>query len=185
MPWSLKRYQESNQSHFLTFSCYRRQQKFQESCLRDLFVRCLEQTRVRFGLRVYGFVVMPEHVHLLISEPDVDLLASAVQSLKLAMAKRAPAVSQSALAAPPFWQRRYYDHNIPDYEKFEEKLRYIHCNPVTRGLVEKPEDWAWSSFRHYASGEAGIVEIESEWTASRRQFEVRLNSVPTEETTPR
>jgi putative transposase len=99
MPWSLKRYHESNQSHFLTFSCYRRQQKFQELCLRDLFVRCLEQTRLRFGMRVYGFVVMPEHVHLLISEPDGSSLASAVQSLKLAMAKRAPAVSQSALAA--------------------------------------------------------------------------------------
>jgi len=85
-----------------------------------------------------------------------------VQSLKLAVAKRAAAVSQSVLA-PPFWQKRYYDHNIPDHEKFVEKLRYIHHNPVTRGLVEKPEDWAWSSFRHYARVEAGIVEIESEW----------------------
>jgi putative transposase len=184
MPWSLKRYQESEQSHFLTFSCYRRQQNFRESRLRDLFVRCLEQTRVRFGLRVYGFVVMLEHVHLLVSEPDRSSLASAVQSLKLALAKRLPAVGRNVLA-PPFWQKRYYDHNISDDEKFIEKLRYIHHNPVMRGLVEKPGDWAWSSFRHYARGEAGIIEIESDWTARRRDCEVCLGSLPPGVTTPR
>ena len=139
---------------------------------------------MRFGMRVYGFVVMPEHVHLLVSEPDGSLLASAVQSLKLAVAKRAAAVSRSILASL-FWQKRYYDHNIPDHEKFVEKLRYIHHNPVTRGLVEKPEDWAWSSFRHYASGEAGNAEIESELTARRRECEARSNPPPPEETTPR
>ena len=66
-----------------------------------------------------------------------------------------------------------------------EKLRYIHRNPVMRGLVETPEDWAWSSFRHYVSGEAGVVEIESEWAARRREREVRFEAPPPEETTPR
>ena len=50
-----------------------------------------------------------------------------------------------------------------------EKLRYIHRNPVKRRLVERPEDWRWSSFRHYASGEIGVVEIESQWTARIRE----------------
>ena len=50
-----------------------------------------------------------------------------------------------------------------------EKLRYMHRNPVKRGLVQHPKDWAWSSFRHYATGAEGIVEIESEWTARRRE----------------
>jgi putative transposase len=68
----------------------------------------------------------------------------------------------------PFWQKRYYDHNIRTYEKFVEKLRYIHRNPVKRGLVDKPEDWARSSFLHYATGQSGVVEIESDWTARRR-----------------
>jgi len=53
--------------------------------------------------------------------------------------------------------------------KFVEKLRYIHRNPVTRGLVAQPEDWEWSSFRHYATGETGMVEIESQWTARKRE----------------
>jgi putative transposase len=50
-----------------------------------------------------------------------------------------------------------------------EKLRYMHGNPVTRGLVASPEDWTWSSFRHYATGEDGAVEIESQWTARKRE----------------
>lgn len=49
-----------------------------------------------------------------------------------------------------------------------EVIRYIHRNPVKRGLVEKPEDWQWSSFRHYATGKKGTVEIESQWIAFRR-----------------
>jgi len=50
-----------------------------------------------------------------------------------------------------------------------EKLRYIHRNPVNRGLVARPEDWPWSSFRHYATGETGVVEIESQWTVRKRE----------------
>lgn len=69
----------------------------------------------------------------------------------------------------PFWQKRYYDRNIRNHKEFVKKLRYIHRNPVTAGLVDKPEDWKWSSFRHYLSGEWCGVEIESEWTARERE----------------
>ncbi len=68
-----------------------------------------------------------------------------------------------------FWQRRYYDFNVWNPEKTTEKLRYMHRNPVKRGLVARPEDWKWSSFRHYATGLDGTLEIESEWTARRRE----------------
>ena len=68
----------------------------------------------------------------------------------------------------PTRQARYYDFNVWSEPKFVEKLRYIHRNPVTRGLVARPEDWVWSSFRHYAN-EASPVEIESQWTARRRE----------------
>ena len=73
-----------------------------------------------------------------------------------------------APAEAQFWQRRYYDFNVHSEEKRVEKLRYMHRNPVKRGLVEKPEQWPWSSFRHYATGQVGAVEIESQWTAFRR-----------------
>jgi putative transposase len=74
----------------------------------------------------------------------------------------------------PFWQRRFYDFNVWTKKKRIEKLKYMHRNPVARGLVEKPEDWLWSSFRHYALGEVGIVDIESEWTGRKREREVNV-----------
>ena len=107
---------------------------------------------------------MPEHVHLLVSEPESGTLAQAMQSLKQGVARRL-----ALRAADPFWQERYYDFNVWSERKFVEKLRYIHRNPVHRGLVAQPEDWPWSSFLHYATGEPGAVEIESQWTARKRE----------------
>ena len=70
----------------------------------------------------------------------------------------------------PFWQKRYYDRNVRSVREFGIKLRYLHRNPVKRGLVCEPGDWEWSSFRHYAFREMGVVEIESEWTGRDREF---------------
>ena len=75
--------------------------------------------------------------------------------------------------AGAFWQKRYYDCNVREEREFREKLRYIHRNPVKRGLVLEAGDWKWSSFRHYALREKGVVEIESEWTARDRQRRAR------------
>lgn len=107
---------------------------------------------------------MPEHVHLLLNEPERSTLAQALKSLKQGVARRL-----ALRADEPFWEARYYDFNVWSERKFVEKLRYIHRNPVHRGLVARPEDWLWSSFRHYATGEQSLVEIESKWTARRRE----------------
>jgi putative transposase len=68
-----------------------------------------------------------------------------------------------------FWQARYYDFNVYTRKKRVEKLRYMHRNPVKRELVKEPQEWRWSSFRHYLTGEEGVVEIESEWTGRKRE----------------
>ena len=107
MPYGLKRYQQSGQSHFVTFSCYRRRPYRVPSKVSALFLACLEQMRRRYGFRVYGYVVMPEHVHLLVSEPDVELLATAIQALKIAVSRGA--WSAGWREEQPFWQKRYYD----------------------------------------------------------------------------
>jgi putative transposase len=112
-------------------------------------------------MHVYGFVVMPEHVHLLVSEPQCGTVANAMQSLKIASAKRGKRVQVMRDQNLPFWQKRYYDRNEWNHKEFLEKLKYIHRNPVKRGLVERAEDWKWSSFRHYANGEDCGVAIES------------------------
>jgi putative transposase len=146
VPLGLKRFQKSKQSHFVTFSCYRRQAFLRDARLCHIFVQSLERTRRKYEFLVYGYVVMPEHVHLLVSEPDVGVLATAIQALKISAARQA--IKFGAGDEGTFWQTRYYDHNVRTYESFVEKLRYIHRNPVKRGLVERPEDWTWSSFRH-------------------------------------
>jgi putative transposase len=193
MPRGLLRYHESGQSHFITFSCYRRKPKFADTRFYDLFPLCLEAMRLRFRMRIYGYVVMPEHVHLLVSEPEHGNLAGAMHYLKLSFSKRAKSLSGAQVSVQtkdanlghqhqrfdansgpvePFWQKRYYDRNVRSVREFGIKLRYLHRNPVKRGLVRDPGDWKWSSFRHYAFREMGIVEIESEWTGRDRELKV-------------
>ena len=128
-----------------------------------IFEAALERLRRKFRLRVYGYVVMPEHVHLMLSEPERETLADALKSLKQGVSRRLIGNAEH------FWQKRYYDFNVRNHPQFVEKLRYIHRNPVKRGLCERPEDWEWSSFRHYATGREGPVEIESEWTTRKRE----------------
>jgi putative transposase len=144
-----------------------------------MFESALERVRHSYKLYIYGYVVMPEHVHLLLSEPHRDrgplktgfsssgdiphTLAEALKSLKQGISRRLIGEAEH------FWQKRYYDFNVRNYAQFGEKLQYIHRNPVKRGLCERPEDWPWSSFRHYATGAEGRVEIESESTARKRE----------------
>jgi putative transposase len=158
------RYQQTGEFHFLTFSSFRRQPYLSPVAAMELFEDALERVRLRYLFAVAGYVVMPEHVHLLVNEPGRGLLSRTVQALKLSVSMRS--------RERPFWQAHYYDFNVSSHQKFVEKLRYIHRNPVKRGLVTKPEEWLWSSYRHYQTGMHGTVEIESEWTAYARGWQL-------------
>ena len=169
----LKRYYGRGDLHFVTFSCYRRRPFLGTRRARDRFVKILDQVRVRHGFRLIGYVVMPEHVHLLLSEPPKGNPSKALQVLKqevsgaLRNSKRKSPPGQLALRFPEtqaddkhFWQRRFYDFNVWSEKKLREKLHYMHRNPVERGLVCHPKDWPWSSFSFYAKGEAGLIRID-------------------------
>jgi putative transposase len=160
VPSQLRRYQFGGDFHFITFSCYHRLPYLGSESSRALFERSLEQIRSRYIFHVFGYVVMPEHVHLLVSEPKRGTLSRAIQALKTSVSKQS--------VQKPFWQIRYYDFNVRSRAKQTEKLRYVHRNPVTRGFVTRPDEWKASSFRHYLTGEAGVVQIESTWTAGKR-----------------
>ena len=170
MPSGLKRFHHSGQSHFVTFTCYHRLPHLADDKTCQAFVLALERARKLYQFRVYGFVAMPERVHLLISEPESGTIAKAVQALKLSSSLRTTAARECSNDRPPLWQKRYYDRNIRDYAEFVEKLQYLHRNPVMRGLVGRAEDWKWGSFRHYALREECGVEIESQWTADKRDI---------------
>jgi len=160
MTKGLVRYQNAGDLHFVTFSCYHRQPYLGTVQARSLFEHSLETMRLRYDFFITGYVVMPEHVHLLISEPKKALLSKALQALKLSVMMQRK--------ERPFWQARYYDFNVYTERKRVEKLQYMHRNPVKRGLVADPDAWAWSSCNHYYTGEDGVVEIESLYTAARR-----------------
>ena len=155
MPWGLKRYDGTGGLHFITWSCHRRRPLLDTEPTRDLLLTVLERMRERYRFGVVGYVVMPEHVHMLISEPQIGDPSTVLQAVKLGFTRRSRATGQ-------FWQRRFYDFNVWSQRKEVEKLKYMHRNPVARGLVEKPDDWKWSSYRSYAYGEDGVVRI-NDW----------------------
>ena len=120
-----------------------------------------------------GYVVMPEHVHLLISEPAKGDPSKVLQVLKQKVSRAFRGSStrlggQSPLTFPAktaesraFWQRRFYDFNVWSAKKLFEKLEYMHENPVKRQLVSHAKDWPWSSWSHYAKQECGLIAIDS------------------------
>ena len=176
MASGLERFYGSADLHFITASCYRRQPLLGSAWRRELFVQALEQVRQRYQFVLVAYVVMPEHFHLLISEPERANPSVVIQALKLGVARRIVAAQKRRdrrncrqpsllqdLPSSRVWQARFYDYNVWSGRKRTEKMRYIHRNPVRRGLVETPDQWRWSSFRAYAYGETGLVRV-NDWS---------------------
>ena len=175
MPSGLHRTYGAHHLHFITCSCCRRLPFLGSARARDRFLVILEQTRQRYRFVIVGFVVMPEHIHLLVTEPGVGTPSTVMQVLKqrtaralLAKKKRKDPRQRDlfgdATSRRAFWQARFYDFNVWTSRKGFEKLRYMHRNPVKRGLVESPEQWRWSSYRFYLLGETGPVRVNQGWT---------------------
>jgi putative transposase len=165
MPRGLKRYYGGNDLHFITCSCYQRRPWLDSAPRRDLFLKILEEVRKEHRFVVLGYVVMPEHFHLLMSEPQIGDPSTAMQSVKQMYAQRVIPRHRSHDPAKrskpaPIWQPRFYDFNVYTERKRIEKLRYMHWNPVKRGLVDEPEQWPWSSFRYCHYGEPGLVRVD-------------------------
>jgi len=169
MPKGLRRIHGGGDFHFITCSCYRRHPWLKSVRRRKVFLEILEQVRKKYRFIVAGYVVMPEHFHLLMSEPQQGTPSTVMQVLKQRVArrllpkKRTHDPRQQELFAdersPKFWQSRFYDFNVYSKKKHAEKLRYMHRNPVKRGLVQRPEQWEWSSFLYYAEGRKAKVKL--------------------------
>jgi putative transposase len=176
--------------HFITTSCYQRRPLLDAVSRRDLFLEVLEHVRRRYHFVVVGYVVMPEHVHLLVSEPERGNPSTVMQAIKQGFARRVlgglraegrrKTFSPQAASQPTFatdakvgqpqhiWQRRFYGFVLWSAQKRQEKLHYIHRNPVERGLVAEPEQWLWSSARHYLLDECGPVLVNERVEAKMR-----------------
>ena len=152
MPHGLKRYQQTGHLHFITFSCHNRLPLLAPPHAKHIVEHQLDHLRTTHAFDLHGYVLMPEHVHLLLSEPTHHPLATTLKILK-------QQTSKLLGNGDPFWLPRYHDFNVRTEAKRLEKLRYIHRNPVKRGLVPHPEDYPWSSFRHYASTTSTRITI--------------------------
>jgi len=127
--------------------------------------------RCRYRFTVVGYVVMPEHFHLLMSESETRNPSTLMQVLKQRVVRATRQGSREADCGhhgvletgveqeDHFWQRRFHDFNVWSASKEREKLIYMHYNPVKRGLVSRPEHWAWSSARDYAGEKGRPVKV--------------------------
>ena len=176
-----KHYYGLNHLHFLTSSTYRRVRLFDSDRLKQQFVVTLAELRRELGFQIVGYVLMPEHLHLLLWPSNQANPSQIMQKLEGRMAKfilkslrqnRHRSWCEKMLARltlPPtvhdeahcrVWQRRFYDLNIWSEKKRLEKLTYMHNNPVKRGLAKEPGDWPWSSWRFYYREDASLLAMD-------------------------
>lgn len=147
------------QLHFITCSCFHRQPFLTTPERRDFFLEELERLRISESFRVEGYVVMPTHIHILISEPEKGNPSTVMQLLKQRTGLKFNREMKRPVGSQ-FWQKRFHDFNVYTHEKRVEKIHYMHDNPRRKGLVEDPWDWKWSSCRYYRTGEPGMVTVD-------------------------
>jgi len=157
-------YDAEGEVHEYTFSTYRRQPFLLDNEFRRIFPKNLDRARRKHGFLVWAYVLMPEHIHLLIPARTA-LTADILSSIKQPFTKRIVAklkkenpelltkmVSGAKRGNSPysFWQvGGGFDRNVKEVDDYWTCIEYIHWNPVRRGLTEQPQDWPWSSARFY------------------------------------
>ena len=166
---------------FITSSTYRRTQVFRSPRFCDFFVQHLEGVRQKMHCLLIGWVLMPEHFHLLLKPQPAETTPLIVKELKEETAKRILKTLRenlhhawcrqtlARLTLPPtvhdesqfrLWNRRFHPFHIYSEEKRLEKLNYMHNNPVKRGLVNSPGEWPWSSWRYYYLQDASVLRMD-------------------------
>ena len=157
---------------FLTFSCHQRLPLLGRPEWRDAFAESVATARARCGFRLLAWVAMPEHVHLILVPGNACKVSRILVAIKQPIAQQAlhrwrsegaPILPKLEVSAGRhrYWQAGGgFDRLVRDDDELEREVRYIHANPVRRGLVAQPTDWPWSSARWYAGDKAGAVPID-------------------------
>jgi putative transposase len=171
-----RRYDIPGDVHCLTFSCFQRMPLFSRERSCTWMLQALELGRTRQMYDLWAYVVMPEHVHVVLwPRPDVTI-ASLLTTIKQSVAKRAllwlrqeaPEFLEQLEDRQPNGQRHYrfwqrgggYDRNLRTVADIHRNIEYVHANPVRRGLVKAPDDWPWSSYRAWQTGEDRPIAID-------------------------
>lgn len=154
-------------AHFVTFSCYKRRRLLDHDLARRIVLGVLNSQLSSQAARLIGFVLMPDHIHAIVWFPKTGQLPTFMKLWKQCSSRNIrhkvlPQLSsyQNHIKADdPFWQRKYHAFHIYSASKIEEKLKYMHLNPVRAGLCRKAVDWKWSSARYYEEGKCVGVPI--------------------------
>ena len=159
-------YDRELHAHFITFSCYRRRRLLDDDRAKRKVLGSLNAQLLRLSADCVGFVVMPDHVHAVVWFPRPDSLSEFMKQWKRMSSIRIRQLFEAELphyaqhiGRTPVWQAKYYDFNLYSHGKLEEKLAYMHQNPVRAGLVEKACQWRWSSARYYELGKSVGVKV--------------------------
>ncbi len=161
-------YDQEKNAQFVTFSCYHRRRMLDCEPLRDTLLDLLAQKLCEYHGICSGYVVMPDHVHLIVWFDKPGELSRFMKSWKQTSSMKlkkmlrgvAPQFASKIPPADPFWQPKYYPFNLFSRKKAEEKLDYMHKNPVTAGLVQRAVDWRWSSAQYFLLGKSSVVPLE-------------------------
>ena len=150
-------YDSERHVYFLTFSCYKRRKLLNPDRAKRIVLGHLGSRLARQNGICIGFVIMRDHVHALIWFPETGQLSLFMNKWKDQTSAEIKQLYRTSFPAywatigddEPVWQAKYYGFNIYSRLKVEEKLHYMHQNPVDDGLVLRAEDWRWSSARWY------------------------------------
>jgi putative transposase len=146
----LRHFDNLGTARFVTFSSYRRKRYLLEPGTPELVIAHLKQVGKKYLIKYWGYVIMPEHVHLVLLPPDGVKLGLVIREFKSKMAREYFSARASGInGLRIFWQKRCYDHNCRSVETVREKIIYCHNNPVNRGLVAEPGEYKWSSYNWY------------------------------------
>ncbi|MFO1040711.1 MAG: transposase [Planctomycetaceae bacterium] len=163
-----RRVDDASYVHFITFSCYHRRRLLDHDQPKRILLGILTDELAKFDARCVGFVIMPDHVHALIWFPKIGQLSRFMQQwkgrsskgIKEFLYRSLPEYAAQFPKTDPIWQVRFYSFEIHSTAKIEEKLNYMHLNPVRAGLVEHPTEWRWGSARWYIQGRTVGISIQ-------------------------
>ena len=152
-PKTCVRYNEPWHAHALTFSCYHMQPFLGDKRVAGIFVEALDAARQKHRFDIWAYVIMPEHVHLLIvPRSESYSISTILAGIKRPVAHRAKCLE--LFRAPHFWQAGGgYDRNLWKVETIRKEIEYMHANPVRRSLCETPEQWPFSSAAYWSGAD--------------------------------
>ncbi len=154
-------------AHFVTFSCFHRRRLLDHDRAKKIVLGGLNSQLIRQNGRCVGYVIMPDHVHSVVWFPETKQLSHFMKQWKQRTSVELRKLFETRLtryaeliANDPIWQRKYYAFHVNNHQKLEEKLTYMHMNPVRARLIETATDWQWSSTRWYEYRQSVGVPIQ-------------------------